>query len=76
MKRPLNAVLRSVAWFQMRSLETTLQGKLDIIHDITDRETKAAMRASIRQLRKDLAKARAKYQSLLPVGERHVWNLV
>lgn len=75
MKRPLNAVLRSVAGFQMRSLETTLQGQLDAIHDIADAPTKAAMRASIRQLRKDLAKARAKYQSLLPVGDRRVWNL-
>ena len=74
MKRPLNAVLRSVAWFQMRSLETTLQGQIDAIHDVTDKETKVAIRASIRRLRKDLAKARAKYQSFLPVGERCTWK--
>ncbi len=75
MKRPLNAVLRSVAKFQMRSLEISLQGKLDTIPYVTDEATLACMRTSIRQLQIDLAKARSRYQSFLPAGERFIWEV-
>jgi len=75
MKRPLNVVLRSVAKFQMRSLEISLQGKLDTLPYVTDEATLASMRVTIRQLQKDLAKARSRYQSFLPVGDRFVWEV-
>jgi len=75
MKRPLNVVLRSVAKFQMRSLEISLQGKLDTLPYVTDEAALASMRVTVRQLQKDLAKARSRYQSFLPAGERFVWEV-
>lgn len=74
MKQLVNAIRQAIAWMQMRSLEQSLQGKLDTLPSVTDESTRTAMRFTIDQLRADLAQARAHYTSFLPAGNRIVWR--
>lgn len=66
---------RALAAFRVRRIEISLQDKLDLIPDVHDTATRAAMHESIKQLRRDLAKARSQYSELLPVGKRAIWKL-
>jgi hypothetical protein len=69
------ALLRWWAFYQMRSLEITLAGAVDTLQHVRCTETRLAMLLAIRGMRRDLCAARARYTSLLPVGQRRVWDL-
>jgi hypothetical protein len=74
-KRTITVIRRSAAWYAMRSLEINLAGAVDTLQHVRCTETRLAMILAIRRMRNDLSKARAHYTSLLPVGERRVWDL-
>jgi hypothetical protein len=75
MKRLLTAIRRAIAYYQMRSIEINLAGAIDTIPYIKDADTLEHMRLSIKRMSKELCQARARYQSFLPPGERHVWRV-
>lgn len=75
LKNLLTVAFRWIAWFQMRSVEINLAGAINSLPYIKDADTLAAMRLSIKMMSKELCKARAHYQSFLPPGERHVWEV-
>ena len=60
------AVVRSVVYFQMRSLEITLDGKLKSRDQVTDPFTRREMAVAIANLRTELLIVREKYLSLRP----------
>jgi len=69
------AILRGLAYYRMRSIEINLQGAVDTLPDVRCAETRLRMLLSIRGMRRDLCAARAHYTSLLPAGQRRVWDL-
>lgn len=71
----LTAIRRAAAWYVMRSLEITLAGKVEAWPHIDDPLTRAQMDLSIRQLSKDLCRARSHYSTFLPPGRRIVWDM-
>jgi len=75
MKTALIFMRRWLALYKMRSIEITLQGAVDTLPNIRCTETRLRMALAIRRMRNELSKARAHYTSLLPVGERRVWDL-
>jgi hypothetical protein len=74
MKLPL-IIRRTIAYWQMRSIEITLAGMIDAFSLIDDPDTAAPMRLAMQGLSRDLAAARARYQACLPPGERRTWRL-
>lgn len=66
---------RALALYRVRALEITLQGQIDARLDVRSAIERAALEESIKQLRRDLAKARANYSGLLPIGKRTVWSM-
>lgn len=75
MKALLHAIKRAVAWYQMRSIEINLAGAIDSLPHIRDKDTIEHKRLAIKRMSKQLCHARAHYQSFLPPGERHVWEV-
>lgn len=75
MFRLLTAVRRALAYYQMRSIEINLAGAIDALPYIRDELTLEAMRLSIKRMSLELCSARARYQSFLPPGQRHVWRI-
>lgn len=75
MKTTLTTLRRWWALYKMRSIEITLQGAVDTLQHVRCTETRLAMLLSIRGMRRELSASRAHYTSLLPVGERRVWDL-
>ena len=71
----LTAIRRAAAFYTMRSLEINLAGAVDTLQHVNDVNTRLAMQLAIRGMSRDLCKARARYTSLLPVGERRIWDL-
>lgn len=71
----LTTLRRWAAHYRMRSLETTLSGAVDSFPHVRDPLTRERMKLSIRELRRELCKARADYIALLPAGKRIVWDL-
>ena len=71
----LTAIRRAAAWYAMRSIEINLAGAVETLQHVKDVDTRLAMQLAIRGMSRDLCKARARYTSLLPVGERRVWDL-
>lgn len=75
LKSALTALRRAAAYWRMRSLEINLQGALDALPFVRDRDTRDAMTLSISRLRKELVRARAEYQACLPPGRRVTWSV-
>lgn len=75
LKTAFSALLRWAAYYRMRSLEITLAGAIETLPHIGCTETRLRMLLAIRGMRRDLCAARAHYTSLLPAGERRVWDL-
>lgn len=75
LKTALTALMRWAAYCRMRSLEITLAGAVDTLPHVRCTETRLRMLLAIRGMRRDLCAARAHYTSLLPAGERRVWDL-
>lgn len=75
LKTALTAARKALAWYRMRSIEIHLAGALDTLPYIKDRDTVDHMRLSIRAMQRELCRARAHYQSFLPVGERMTWEV-
>jgi hypothetical protein len=75
LKSASTAMRRWLAFYQMRSLEINLDGAIEILPNVRCTETRLRMILAIRRMQHDLSKARAHYTSLLPVGERRVWDL-
>lgn len=75
MKHLITLILRAIAWYQMRSIEINLAGAVDSLPYIRDPDTIEHMRLAIKRMSKELCRARARYQSFLPPGDRHVWEV-
>ncbi len=71
----LTTLRRWWAHYRMRSIEITLQGAVDTMPHVRCTETRLRMLLAIRRMSHDLSRARAHYTSLLPVGERKVWDV-
>lgn len=74
-KSALTAARRAFAWYQMRSIETNLAGMIDTLPLVRDEDTRSAMRLAIAVTCKELCRARAEYNALLPAGQRRTWTL-
>lgn len=75
LKTALTALRRWWAFYCMFCIEINLAGTVDKLQHIRCIETRLAMQLSIRRQRRELCRARAHYTSLLPAGERRVWDL-
>ena len=75
LKSAWTAIRRAFAWYHMRSLETNLAGMIDTLPLVRDEDTRSAMRLSIAITCKELCRARANYNALLPAGQRRTWTL-
>lgn len=75
MKHLITLILRAIAWHKMRSIEINLAGAIDTLPYIRDPDTLEHMRLAIKRMSKELCRARAHYQSFLPPGDRHVWEV-
>lgn len=74
-KTTLATLRRWAAHYRMRCLEITLAGSVDALPHVRDPLTRERMKLSIRELRRELCKARADYIALLPAGKRIIWDL-
>ena len=75
LKSALTAIRRAAAYWRVRSLEINLQGALDVLPHVRDRDTRDAMTLSINRMRKELVRARGDYQATLPPGRRVTWSV-
>ncbi len=75
LKSAWTATRRAFAWYAMRSLEINLAGMIDTLPLVRDEDTRAAMRLAIAMTCKELCRARANYNALLPAGQRRTWTL-
>jgi len=73
--KTLTTLRRWWAFYQMRSIEINLAGAVETLPHVRCIETRLRMLLAIRRMQHELSKARAHYTSLLPVGERRVWDL-
>lgn len=73
MKKLIQALRRNWAYWTMRSIEINLAGMVDTLPFVRCELTRQAMRLQIKAVSRDLCKARAHYQSFLPVGQRRTW---
>ena len=76
LKSAWTAARRAFAWYHMRAIETHLAGMVDTLPLVRDEDTRAAMRLAIDRTCKELCRARADYNALLPAGQRRTWTLV
>ena len=75
MKTNILAVIRrAVALFRIRSLEIQLDGQNQAMQCDLDEETRIAISLARVHTRRQLAKERGNYLSMLPVGERRTWR--
>lgn len=70
-----NRIKRWLAYYRMRSLEINLAGAVETLPHVRCIETRLRMLLAIRRMQHELSRARAHYTSLLPVGERRVWDV-
>lgn len=71
-----STALKRLFWlYQIRSLEITIHGQTTTLDYITDRMLEARIIAARHHTRCELAKARAEYNALLPVGKRRIWKM-
>jgi len=75
MKKLIRAVRQYWAYWKMRSIETNLAGMIDTLPLVRCELTRQAMQLQIKAVSLELCKARAHYQSLLPVGQRRTWTM-
>jgi hypothetical protein len=75
LKPALTALRRWLAYYRMRCIEINLAGAVETLPHVRCIETCLAMQIAIRRMSRELCKARAHYTSLLPVGERRVWEV-
>ena len=73
MKKTIKTIRRAWAYFQMRSIEINLAGMVETLPWVRCELTRARMQLQIKAVSIELCKARAHYQSFLPVGERRTW---
>ena len=64
------------AWlkFQIRSLEIQVDGMADALDAVRDPLTRQRITAARSVARRELARVRAEYSALLPVGHRVTWG--
>ena len=71
-----STAIRRLFWlYQIRSLEITIHGQSECIDLVVDRLLEARIIAARHHTRRELAKARAEYNALLPVGQRRIWKM-
>lgn len=74
--KTLSTAIRRLFWlYQIRSLEITIHGQTSTLDYIADRILEARIIAARHHTRRELAKARAEYNALLPVGQRRIWKM-
>jgi len=66
------AVIRAVVWFEMRSVEITLDGMLKSREAVSDPFTRARMAPAIANARREALDLREKYIALRP---RQSWRM-
>lgn len=70
----LQTFRRLVAAFNVRSLEIRLHDQTEAMQNVRDTDTRIEISVSKRKTQRELANARARYNELLPVGERRTWR--
>lgn len=65
---------RQLAWYKMRAIEINLADACNTLEYISDADTHALAQANIRILSRELCRARADYQAMLPPGQRLVFD--
>ena len=75
LKTALTALKRIFWLYQIRSLEITIHGQTTTLDYITDRMLESRIIAARHMAKRELAKARAEYNALLPVGQRRTWRM-
>lgn len=72
--RTWTAARRGWLLFQIRSLETQCDGMADSLECVRDPLTRQRITSARAIARRELARVRAEYSALLPVGRRVVWE--
>lgn len=70
----ISTLRRLVAGYRVRTLEIELQGQTDALAAVRDVDLHMRIAAARRITKRDLAKARADYNALLPPGTRRTWS--
>ena len=73
-KTTWTAARRGWLLFQVRSLETQCDGMADALDVVRDPLTRQRITTARDVARRELARVRAEYSALLPVGLRVVWE--
>jgi len=75
MKTLINLIRRAIAKNRICSLELRLSDETSLMHLALTRDEFTAVYLARAATQKDLAAARAHYNSLLPVGQRKTWGI-
>lgn len=67
-------LLRAVRWFQIRAIETQIDGMTEAIEAVADPLLRQRIGTARAVARRELARVRSEYSALLPVGKRVVWR--
>lgn len=74
MRQIIAAARRAMARHKIRSLEIELQGQTDALAAVRDVDLHMRIAAARRITKRELAKARADYNAMLPPGTRRTWS--
>ena len=75
LSRPLTALYRVWLWFQIRSIEITIDGQTQALECIGDKLLQGRIIIARLEARRELARLRGRYNATLPPGKRVVWRL-
>ena len=73
--RTWTAARRLALRFQIRSLETTIDGQSECLESVRDPLLRQRITIARHEARRELAKVRAAYVATLPPGRRVTWRL-
>ena len=75
MKTLLNLIKRAGWLYQIRSLEILIDGQAECLSLVNDPMLHHRIVMARSDARRNLAKARAEYNALLPIGQRRTWKM-
>ncbi|HON48072.1 MAG TPA: hypothetical protein PLZ60_10015 [Kiritimatiellia bacterium] len=73
-RHTLTAARRAWLLYQMRSLESHIDGMAEAIEAVDDPMLRLRIGTARAVARRDLARLRAEYSATLPVGQRATWR--
>lgn len=74
MTNPITLIRRGWLLFQIRSLETTIDGQTDALACVADPFCRERIALSRKAARRELVRVRAAYVATLPAGSRVIWE--